>query len=343
MRALWFLALLLLAGCSKPLPPGVTELVYATPYSPGHPFSKADKRWMDFIKERSGGKLVIKPSWSGAVLSSDQSMTELRHGVADIGLVTPIYAKGGSHLIRIQTGYYSGAKTIESQIALYRCMAASEPELGKEIAGLKLLALQGGTLPGIVTRNKEIKTLADLKGLRIRAPTELLGILRDLGADPVNMPMGEVYPAMAKGVIDGVIAPADTFKALHFAEVAKHYVTLQVPRGAYPSRAMGMKKWNSLTGEQRAILEEGVAVWEKALADEVYKAFDVGLETARKEGVQINGISAADQTRFDTLYLHDAEINAKALSRFGIDGMRSYHIARASIGANGTVTCKGMK
>ena len=38
------------------------------------------------------------------------------------------------------------------------------------------------------------------------------------------MPMGEVYSALAKGVIDGVVAPADTLRSLHFAEVA-HYFT----------------------------------------------------------------------------------------------------------------------
>ena len=51
--------------------------------------------------------------------------------------------------------------------------------------------------------------------MRIRVPTELLNVMRDLGADPVNMPMGEVYSALAKGVIDGLVAPTDTFKSLH--------------------------------------------------------------------------------------------------------------------------------
>ncbi len=59
-----------------------------------------------------------------------------------------------------------------------------------------------------------------------------------LGADPVNMPMGEVYSALAKGVIDGVVAPADTIKSLHFAEVARHFTTIRFSRGAYPARAM---------------------------------------------------------------------------------------------------------
>ena len=75
------------------------------------------------VEEQSGGTLRIRPSWSGALLSSEHSMEELRHGVVDIGLITPIYVKGGEHLIRIQSGFYSGAATIESQVALYRCLA----------------------------------------------------------------------------------------------------------------------------------------------------------------------------------------------------------------------------
>ena len=77
--------------------------------------------------------------------------------------------------------------------------------------------MQGGALPGILTRTRLVTRLEDLKGLRIRAPTELPDVLDALGAAPVDMPMDEVYPALAKGVIDGVVAPPDTVKALRFA------------------------------------------------------------------------------------------------------------------------------
>ena len=108
-----------------------------------------------------------------------------------------------------------------------------------------MLAIQGGTLPGVLSRTREVHTLDDLKGMRIRVPTELLNVMRDLGADPVTMPMGEVYSSLAKGVLDAVVAPADTLKSLHFGEVAKYYTELQVPRGAYPARAMSERRWNA--------------------------------------------------------------------------------------------------
>lgn len=339
MRLLLLLVLLALGACARPVPPGVTELVYATPYSPGHPFSRADKVWMDFVEERSGGTLRIQPIWSGALLSADQSMLELRHGVADVGLITPIYAKGGAHLIRVQSGFYSGAKSVESQVALYRCLADFTPQFARELAGLKVLAVQGGSLPGVITRETPVRTLADLQGQRIRAPTELLGVLRELGADPVNMPMGEVYSALAKGVLDGVVAPADTFKAMHFAEVSRYFTTLEVPRGAYPARAMGLERWSKLSPEHRAVLEAAIPVWEAALAREIRAELIEGTETAVREGIEILSVTREAQAAFDALYLRDAARNAAGLAEYGIDGEIVFERARAIVGDR--ASCKG--
>lgn len=337
----WLLTLfaaLLVASCAKPLPEGVTELTYATPYPPSHPFSKADQRWMDWVEEQSQGRIRVRPLWSGSLLSADMSMEELRHGVADIGLITPIYVRGGTHLIRIQSGFYSGVKTVEGQVALYRCLAAGEPQVARELEGLKVLAVQGGLLPGLLTRNKRVTSLEDIRGLRIRAPTELLPVLRNLGADPVNMPMGEVYSALTKGVIDGVVAPPDTFRALHFVDVAKYYFDMQVPRGAYPARAMGEARWNALEPWQRDLLERSTAVWEAALAEEIRASEAVGREAG--EGIiTYSHISPQDQRRFDELYLHDARINAQRLNAFGIDGLRAFNLVRSSITGPDTITC----
>jgi len=335
------LVLLLQVACERQVPAGVTELIYATPYPPSHPFSRADQVWMDFIEAESQGSLIIRPSWSGALLSSEHAMEELRHGLADIGLITPIYVKGGAHLIRIQSGFYSGTTTIADQIALYTCMAQGNAQFEREIEGLKILAIQGGSLPGIVTANKPVTSLTDLQGMRIRAPTELLSVLEQLGADPVNMPMGDVYSALAKGVLDGVVAPMDTFRSLHFAEVADYYASFVIPRGAYPARAMNETRWQSLSAEHRQVLEDGIQVWQQALANQIELALEEGLQEAVAQGVIIAEVPASDQARFDALYLDFARQNAESLSRYGIDGLRVFNVARNSIDNDGNVICSG--
>jgi TRAP-type C4-dicarboxylate transport system substrate-binding protein len=319
-----------------------TTLLYASPYAPNHPFSLADRTWIGWVEEHSGGELHIVPIWSGALLSSDQSMLELRHGVADIGLITPIYARGGAQLLRAQAGFYDGAQTFEQQVAMYRCLAAASPEFTRELQGLTVLAIQGGTLPGILTRTRRVDQLEDLRGLRIRAPTELIGLLRELGADPVDMPMGEVYSALAKGVLDGVVAPADTLRSLHFADVARYFWQLQVPRGAYPARAIATRRWLTLSASERALLSDATAVWEQALAQQTRSAVKTGEDAGRQRGLEFVPVSAAQQARFDELYQRDAERSARALSRYQIAGLPTLQLARRiaeGIRQNGTVSC----
>jgi TRAP-type C4-dicarboxylate transport system substrate-binding protein len=296
---------------------------------------------MEFVETRSNGSLGISPSWSGSLLSAEHSMVELRHGVVDIGLITPIYVKGGVHLIRAQSGFYLGVRSIEQQVALYHCLADDDPEFQRELEGLVVLAVQGGNLPGVVTRDRPIESLDDLRGLRIRVPAELLNVMRDFDADPVNMPMGDVYSALARGIIDGVVAPTDTFRALHLAEVARFYTPLAVPRGAYPARAIGRERWQELTEAQRDVLVESMPIWEAALAEENRRALDEGWEYAKAEGIVEVPVSAVDQARFDALYAEEAERTAAGLSRYGIDGTAVLAKARASIGADGRVRCGG--
>jgi TRAP-type transport system periplasmic protein len=166
--------------------------------------------------------------------------------------------------------------------------------------------------------------------------------MRDLGADPVTMPMGEVYSSLAKGVLDAVVAPTDTLKSLHFGEVAKYYTELQVPRGAYPARAMGERRWNALTPQERQLLEASIPIWEAAMAKETRAAVQSGEAEGRAQQVQFIPVNAQEQKRFDELYEEDAARSAAALSRIGIDGAAVFRYARQiahGIQQTGTVAC----
>lgn len=332
MRKLLSLALgVVIAACSPQQKATEYTLTYASPYPPAHPFSQADIAWMKHVEAASHGRIAIKPYWSGALLSSDMSMVEIRHGLADIGLITPIYARGGAHMLRVQSGFYSGVRTIANQVAVYDCLAARFPEFSQELTGLHVLAVQGGNFPGVLTRSKPVRSLADLKGLRLRAQSDAIDVLRALGADPVNMPMGEVYSALAKGVIDGVVAPADTIKSLHFAEVARHFSTIRFSRGAYPARAMSDAAWRRLPPDLQKLVADSKVVWEAALNEQILKAEKAGVDYAAGHGVEMLPLPATDQARFDTLYNRFALDQARRLSAFGLKGEPVFHEAQRLI------------
>lgn len=318
MRALATLAVLAIAaalGACAPErdPEGVVTLRYATQYSPNHPFSRADAEWIAFVEEQSQGRLRIRPYWSGGLLSSESSITEIRHGLVDIGLITPIYTRGGVHAQRTQTGFYGGVRSMQDQVDVYRCLEREFPVLGQELHGLEVLAVQSGNFPGVITRDKPIRTLEDFRGMRIRAPTEIIPVLRELGADPVNLPMGEVYSALAKNIIDGVVAPADTIRSLHFNEVARYYSEVRFPRGAYPARAMYHPTWERLPSDLQSLLQRGEAVWEEALIMRLTEAEAAGAAFGRENGMEFVPFDAADQVRLDSIYNEWAARSAEEL------------------------------
>lgn len=332
MRVVILLAFALLAACGR-TPPAGEVITYASPYPPSHPFSRADITWMKWVERESGGRLHVRPFWSGALLSSDMSMAEIRHGVADAGLITPIYTRGSVHLLRVQSGFYGGVRTIGDQVAIYDCLARRFPEFGQELDGLVVLAVQGGNFPGVLTRGKPVRTLEDFRGLRLRAPTENNDVLHALGSDPVNMPMSEVYSALAKGIIDGVVAPADTIKSLHFSEVARNFSTIRFSRGAYPARAISVRALRRLPPDLQRILLASRTVWEDALESELLKAEAAGIAFGKENGVRFAAVPAAEQKRFDALYNRFALDQARELQSLGIAGTPVFHAAQRLVAA----------
>ncbi|MGH7107116.1 MAG: TRAP transporter substrate-binding protein DctP, partial [Acetobacteraceae bacterium] len=239
--------------------------------------------------------------------------------------------------------FYAGAATFDQQVALYHCLTRKFPTFHQELHGLHILAVQGGSLPGVLTRTHPVHTLADLQGLRIRAPVELIGVLHELGADPVDMPMEQVYSGLAKGILDGVVAPPDTLRSLRFAEVAHYYWELEIPRGAYPARAIGERRWQSLSAGDRALLTASENVWEAAMAQQIKAAVRAGTRFGRQEGVHFSPAAPDQQARFDALYNREAERSAARLGAYGIDGIGVFDYARevaAGIQATGRVDCR---
>lgn len=335
MKALLFGAVLVwVGGCSAQSDPGggaAHRLRYASPYAPTHPFSRADIAWIDHVQAQAQGRLRIEPFWAGALLSTDQSMLELRHGVSDMGVITPIYARGGAHVLRAQAGFYRGARSFTSQVAVYKCLAREFAPFASELAGLRVLAIQGGNLPGLFTRDRPVRTLEDLAGLRLRAPAELTGVLEHLGADPVSMPMGDVYSSLSKGIIDGVVAPADALRSLHLAEVGHYFTALEVPRGAYPARAISEAAWARLPSDLRDILDRSSAFWEAALEQELTAASTRGERYAREKRVAWLEVAPAVQQRFEAAYNRSALDGARELSEVGVEGVPIFERAQALI------------
>jgi TRAP-type transport system periplasmic protein len=140
--------------------------------------------------------------------------------------------------------------------------AAIDGPIGQEVHesllddNLRVLGHLENGFRNITTSKKPIKTVEDLKGLKIRTPEQpvLVSIFKTLGANPTPMAFGELYMALQQGTVDGQENPISNIHASKFYEVQKH-LTLSGHSYSATTMAISDKFWNTLTKEQQEIVQ----------------------------------------------------------------------------------------
>ncbi|KAA0256988.1 TRAP transporter substrate-binding protein [Deferribacter autotrophicus] len=140
---------------------------------------------------------------------------------------------------------------------------------------------------GLVTK-KEIKSVADLKGLKTRTYDKNgAKFLRELGGSPVSMPWGEVYSSLRTGVIDSVLTSTESAKNGKFWEVLKYFTNIYY---AFPLNmvTINLDYWKSLSkDQQKAILKAAKEIEEKQWKNSEERYFSAA-EILKKHGMVIN-------------------------------------------------------
>ena len=133
-------------------------------------------------------------------------------------------------------------------------------ELGRKMEphGLKVLTFANGGALAVLNSKRAVRTPEDMKGLKLRVMQDPMQIdmIKAMGGIPVPMGTTEVYSAIQQGQIDGNSTGPQLLWALKNHEVAKHLSFTNHGRAAAVV-VMNLKKWNSLTAEQKSAIEEG--------------------------------------------------------------------------------------
>jgi TRAP-type C4-dicarboxylate transport system substrate-binding protein len=113
-----------------------------------------------------------------------------------------------------------------------------------------------GCIQAFLWTKKPVRTLEDAKGLKVRSPGgHQTHYIKALGAEPVFIPLGDVYLAMETGTIDGIVTCPPLFLSYKFYEVAKFGVITTfgcVSEGV----AMNNEGWNKIPGDFKPIFDE---------------------------------------------------------------------------------------
>jgi len=184
----------------------------------------AAERFAKNITEITGGRLTIKVFAAGELVPAFEAFDAVQRGTADVMHSTPYYWQNKHKILALFTTVPFGMTNYES-VAWMRYGGGQQvwDEIYAQF-GLKGFVAGSTSVQMAGWFNKEIKSAADVKGLKMRIPGLGGEALRRLGATIVNLPVGEIFGALQSGTIDATewVGPWQDLAA-GFYKVTKYY------------------------------------------------------------------------------------------------------------------------
>jgi TRAP-type C4-dicarboxylate transport system substrate-binding protein len=202
-----------------------------------------------------------------------QLIDQVRDGVVDIAFTLPGYTAGRFPIMEVfELPFMNHDAESGSRAAwdFYTKYAT------KEFPGLKPLMFAVHDEGYVHTRDRQVKTLADFKGLKMRAPTRQTNkLLASLGAAPVGMPLPAVADAVSKGTIDGFLLPWEIIPSVKLHEMVKFHTETDDSLPALYSAtfilAMNQAKYDGLPADLKAIIDKHSGAGLSAMAGKTWE------------------------------------------------------------------------
>ena len=207
---------------------------------------------LEELKKRSGGRITSTMYAGGALGKGPEHFDIVAKGLSDMGYFTATWTPGRFPLTDVLSlAAWVDGKDIATEIGntMYKRI------LNQEFPGVKMVELNG-CIQAFMWTKKPVRTLEDVKGLRIRTPGgHQTNYIKILGAEPIFMPLGDVYMAMETGTIDGIVTCPPLILSYKLYEVAKHGVVTTfgcVSEGVI----MNQETWKKTPDDLKPVLDE---------------------------------------------------------------------------------------
>ena len=237
----------------------VIKMDFSSFLPPTDKVSIALDSWSKEVEKKTNGKVKINFHPGATLTPGAQTYDSVVRGVVDIGSSSLAYTRGRFPMIELldlPLGVKSARLATRLSNEYYKKFAI------KEFSDSKIMFFSSHG-PGLLFTRKPVKTLEDLKGLKVKcAAGATVDMLSFLGAAPVPMSMGDTYDGLQRGMLDGMLGPYAVISTYRLGEVVKYapenYGT------AYFNTffvTMNKDKWNSLPKDVQKTIEDINEQW----------------------------------------------------------------------------------
>lgn len=298
---------------------------FLPPVSPAH--TKFITPWCDKVAAESQGKIKCQ-LYPAMQLGGTppQLLNQVRDGVADIVWTLPGYTPGRFPVSEVFELPFVATTPEATSRALWDFV---QKNAMSEFAGMKPLATW---VPGPYVfhfRDKQVKTLEDLKGMKVRAPSRLGNrMLTALGATPVGMPVPQMAESLSKGVIEAGMIPWEVVPSTKTHELTRFHAEASDHNAILTSTmvfVMNQKKYDSLPPELKKVIDNNSGREVSAWVSTQFKDADTaGREATAARGNTIYAIAPAELARWRTATKEVDDEWMKEVAAKGVDGKKMY-------------------
>ena len=249
----------------------------AETWGPNFPiFGDTTKRFAETVEKMSDGRLKVRIDSANKHKAPLGVFDMVKAGQYDMGHSASYYWKGKVPETLFFTSMPFGMNAMEQYAWFYH---GGGMELMQEVyEPHNMLSFPGGNT-GVQMGGwfrKEINSLEDLKGLKMRTPGFAGEVMAELGVAVTNIPPGELYSSLERGTIDAVewVGPALDFQ-MGFHQIAKYYYSGWQEPGAEVQFLINQKTWNKLPKDLQEILRVAMRT----------AAYDMYIQSTHESGV----------------------------------------------------------
>lgn len=234
------------------------NLTFSVFFPPTHAHAIASMEMAKQIEERTNGQVKITVFPGGTLTNASVCYDGVVKGISDLGHSAFAYTRGRFPLMEavdLPFGYSNGKIATRVAYEFYKKM---NPE---ELRDVKVLTIHAHG-PGVLAAKKDVNSLDDMKGMKIRCTGLSSKLAEVLGAAPVAMPQNAAYEALQKGVVEGTFCPIEVLKGWKQGEVIDYVIeTESLGYTTAMFVVMNKEKYDSLPPDVQKVFDEVGEEW----------------------------------------------------------------------------------
>lgn len=312
-----------LAGASLPAMAADYELRFAEFGSSRGPRAEALQWWGDEVNKRSDGRIVVEFFWAQSLAKGPDTVQAIGSGLADVGSAAGTYIPAEMPVWSLANQPFA-IDDMWVGMRVWTELQETLPALQEEMKrhNIKLLANYSSGNVHLLSKDKPIRSLEDLQGLKVRTTSGISPVLEALGAVPVALNIPETYQAMERGTVDATINYTPFIKAYKHYEVGKYLTEVGFGQTMGYGLAINRDLFDEMPEDLQQIIEEVSADF----VDHYAKLYLTAEEEAREQmmagidgyTVEIIQLSPEERERWkapaiDTLEEWKAEVASKGV------------------------------